>query len=209
VIGETRSPTFDDEESLPYIRAIGKEILRLRPVNRFGPPHYTTADVVYKDLFIPKNTILSVAQYVLHLDPSRYEDPLAFKPERYLEYPLKAGAYIAHPDPYARDHFSFGSGRRVCPGMHLAENSLFITIAKILWAFEIKPPLDETGHETTLDTSDEAYEAGMNTLPKPFKVRFVPRNELRRATLINEWVAAQQEGFSLGDMKVNVDGVVA
>jgi len=47
------------------------------------------------------------------------------------QYPLKSGISPI-PDPRTRDQFSFGAGRRICPGMHLTENSLFITLARIL-----------------------------------------------------------------------------
>lgn len=185
-----------------------KEILRIRPVTNIGTPHYSTADVVYKDLFIPKGTVISINQYAIHFDPARYEDPYSFRPERYLDHPLKAGAYSAHPDPYARDHFDFGAGRRICPGMHLAENSLFITLAKILWAFKIEPPVLPDGTLQKIDTSDDAYELGSNTLPKHFKVRFVPRDAKREEVTRQEWAQAQKEGFYLGNVKVDVDGVV-
>jgi cytochrome P450 len=185
-----------------------KEILRIRPVTTVGTPHSTTADVIYKDYFIPKGTVISVHQYAIHYDSTRYEDPDSFKPERYLDHPLKAGAYAAHPDPYARDHFDFGAGRRICPGMHLAENSLYITLAKILWAFNIEPPKTPSGEPQVMDTSDHAYELGVNTLPKPFKVRFIPRSAEKERVTREEWKQAQRDGFHLGNTRVDVDGMV-
>lgn len=208
VIGDSRSPTFEDEEQLPYIRAMVKEILRIRPVTNIGTPHYTTADVIYKDFFIPKGTVVSVDQYAIHYDTARYDEPDAFRPERYLGHTLKAGAYTGG-DPYARDHFGFGAGRRICPGMHLAENSLFITLAKILWAFEIHAPLTPEGKEEAVDVSDAAYDDGSNTLPKPFKARFLVRNKEREQTLKREWQMALQEGYSLGSVKVDAAGMIA
>jgi hypothetical protein len=92
--------------------------------------------------------------------------------------------------------------------MHLAENSLFITIACIIWAFEILPPLAENGTVGTVDVSDAAYEEGANTLPKPSKLRFVPRSPAVQETITREWVRARQEGYMLGEVKVNAQGVV-
>ncbi|TVY92825.1 Cytochrome P450 monooxygenase [Lachnellula willkommii] len=209
VVGLSASPTFEHENRLPYIRAMVKEILRIRPVTNIGTPHYATADVTYKDFFIPKGTVISIHQYAIHYDTSRYDNPESFRPERYLNHPLKAGAYSGQSDPYARDHFDFGAGRRICPGMHLAENSLFITLAKILWAFHIKPPLQADGKLQTMDTSDDAYELGANTLPKGFKVRFVPRDTTREQVTREEWLDAQKDGFFLGHVKVDVDGVAS
>lgn len=208
VIGTDRTPTFDDEQSLPYIRATVKEILRMRPAANVGSLHRTTAEVVYKDMVIPKGTIVTINQYALHYDPERYEDPYTFNPARYLNHPLKAGAYTAHPDPYARDHFTFGAGRRVCPGMHLAENSLYIVLAKMLWAFEIRPPLNEDGSEATMDASEDAFEGGANTLPKPYRVRFIARDAKAAEVVRSEWSRAKEEGFYLGAVKVDSAGMV-
>ncbi|KAH6971061.1 cytochrome P450 [Ilyonectria sp. MPI-CAGE-AT-0026] len=208
VVGDERSPTFDDEEALPYIRAMGKEILRIRPVTTIGTPHYTTSDVFYKDYFIPKNTVVCMSQYVLHFNPEQWDNPDVFDPSRYLSYPHKAGVYAAGGDAVQRDHYDFGAGRRICPGMHLAENSLFITLAKLLWAFKIEPPLGADGKPLAMDLSDAAYEDGVNTVPKPFKARFLPRSEARMEVLRAEWVQAQKDGFFLGSAKVNTGGVV-
>ena len=46
-----RSPTFEDEDSLPYCRAIVKEILRLRPVANIGSPRRSDEDIIYKDMY--------------------------------------------------------------------------------------------------------------------------------------------------------------
>lgn len=201
VVGNDRTPTYSD--NLPYIRAIGKEIMRMRPVTNIGTPHRTSDNVIYKDMFIPKGTVISIHQYALHYDESRYKDPETFNPDRYLGHSLKAGVYAAHPDPYERDHFNFGAGRRICPGMHLAENSLGIVLAKLLWAFEILPPKG-----MKMDLSDEANEEGSNTLPKPYRVRFVPRSEEVAEVIRREWSVAQKNGFWLGTTKVNTAGVV-
>jgi len=57
VVGSHRLPTFDDLESLEYLRAIVAETLRWRPVAVLGgTPHATTADDVYKGMFIPKGS---------------------------------------------------------------------------------------------------------------------------------------------------------
>ncbi|KAG6358529.1 hypothetical protein INS49_012046 [Diaporthe citri] len=46
VVVDQRSPSFDDHDELPHIRAIAKEIIRLRPIAPVSPPHHTTADVL-------------------------------------------------------------------------------------------------------------------------------------------------------------------
>jgi cytochrome P450 len=57
VVGMERLPTWEDEESLPYVRGLIKEVLRWRPVNKFGMPHATSEDDWYEGYFIPKGSV--------------------------------------------------------------------------------------------------------------------------------------------------------
>lgn len=93
--------------------------------------------------------------------------------------------------------------------MHLAENSLFITLASLLWAFHILPPLDESGREVPVDTSEDAFLLGSGILAKPFRLRLLPRSEEIEGTIRSEWEMARKEGFVLGGNRVMVDGVSA
>ena len=58
VVGPDRLPVWADEAKLPYLRAMIKETLRLRPANKFGMNHYTSADDWFEGMFIPKNTTI-------------------------------------------------------------------------------------------------------------------------------------------------------
>lgn len=58
VIGRERLPDLDDKESLPYINAICKEMLRVHPILPLGIPHVAVAEDEYKGTRIPKNTIV-------------------------------------------------------------------------------------------------------------------------------------------------------
>jgi cytochrome P450 len=206
VVGESRSPTFDDEHDLPYIRAIVKETMRMRPVTNIGTPHFTTAPITYKGIHIPANSVVAIQQYAIHYDESLFPEPDRFNPDRYLAYPEKAGVYAAG-DAMKRDHWNFGAGRRICSGMHLAENSMLIVLAKLLWAFDILPPLDESGKEVKVDVSDEAFETGGNTVPKPYKIRWRVRSEEVRGTIEREVVEAKRDGYVLRGVKVSSEGV--
>ncbi|ORY05703.1 putative O-methylsterigmatocystin oxidoreductase [Clohesyomyces aquaticus] len=206
VVPASRSPTFADEEKLPYVRAIVKETMRIRPVTNIGTPHYTTAPIIYKNIFIPSGSIVAIQQYAIHYLPSLFPDPETFNPDRYLAFPEKAGFYAAG-GAEQRDHWSFGGGRRVCSGLHLAENSMFIVLAKLIWAFDIGPPVDELGREVGVDLSDEAFEAGGNTVPKPFRARYVVRSEEVRRTILREAEEARRDGYVLRGEKVTEEGV--
>lgn len=57
VVGPVRLPNWDDEKDLPYVRSLIKEVLRWRPVNKFGMTHATSEDDWYEGYFIPKGSI--------------------------------------------------------------------------------------------------------------------------------------------------------
>ncbi|KAF1842792.1 cytochrome P450 76C3 [Cucurbitaria berberidis CBS 394.84] len=207
VVGSSRSPSFDDEADLLYIRAIVKEILRIRPVTNIGTPHYTTAPITYKGIYIPANSVVALQQYPIHYDASLFPEPNRFNPDRYLAHPHGSGHYAAGPAS-ARDHWSFGAGRRICSGVHLAENSMFIVLAKVLWAFDILPPIGQDGQEEVVDTSDDAFDpAGSTTMPKPYRVRWKVRSEKIRETILKEAQEAKRNGYVLRGVKVGEEGV--
>ena len=82
----------------------------------------------------------------LSSDPERYPRPDDFLPERFDGDKAHAGVSANSNDYMQRDHFAFGFGRRMCPGVHVAEASIFIIVSRILWAFDIRQrpgyPLD-------------------------------------------------------------------
>jgi cytochrome P450 len=206
-VGESRSPTFDDLDNLQYIRAIFKEILRMRAPSKFGVIHTTTADCTYKNFFIPSGSNVMIAPMITHYD-KRYEDPFEFKPERYLESTQRLGMSVAQSDPTLRDNFTFGAGRRICPGIHIAENSLYIVLAKVLWAFDIKAALGPDGKEEMLDLSDKAFGDGQISMPDPYRLRFIPKSKARADIIRQEWLAAERDGYWLGDIKVDKNGML-
>ena len=62
VVGPNRLPTWEDEPQLPYLRAIIKELLRMRPPNKVGMHHATTEDDWYEGKFIPKGAVVLLNQ---------------------------------------------------------------------------------------------------------------------------------------------------
>ncbi|TFK92562.1 cytochrome P450 [Polyporus arcularius HHB13444] len=139
VVGPDRLPDFGDRESLVYVGAIIKEILRWSNPTPLGLPHCITEDDELHGYFIPAGTVLFANTWACMHDPREYERPEVFRPERFIR--------DGKLDPDVRDpaDFVFGYGRRVCPGRHFAGESLFITMASLLHCFDIGPPLDERG----------------------------------------------------------------
>lgn len=54
IIGPDRLPSLNDRESLPYMEAVYREIMRWKPVTPLALPHAATADGIYHGMFIPK-----------------------------------------------------------------------------------------------------------------------------------------------------------
>ena len=88
-------------------------------------------------------------------------------------------------------HYGYGAGRRMCPGIHLAERNQWRIVAKLLWAFEFSEPTDpKTGKTIPLDT--EAYHIGLLHSPLPFNVNIKPRSEMHIEVIRREAKAALQ-----------------
>lgn len=68
VVGSDRLPSHDDRPSLPYVNAIIKEALRWQNVLPLGVHHTTTEDLVYRDYFIPKGTMLFPNTWYVAMD---------------------------------------------------------------------------------------------------------------------------------------------
>ncbi|KAL5514879.1 hypothetical protein ACEPAG_2195 [Sanghuangporus baumii] len=183
VFSADHMPEYEDYDSLPYIVAVVNEALRWRPVAVLGgTPHASTADDVYNDMYIPKGSTVFANLWGIMRDPVMFPEPDKFEPER----------FINSKDPRLTNfELPFGFGRRICPGLHLARNSVFINIARLLWAFDILPALDKNGKEIIPDSMD--YTDGFNSKPVSFDCRLIPRSEKVIETIKTEYDAAQSK----------------
>ena len=125
---------------------------------RSGIPHCATTDDVYDGKCIPKGTIVFPNLTAMSKDPERYHDPEQFQPDRFKGDHQTAAASAQSTDYRERDHFHYGFGRRLCPGLHVAEASLFIVISRILWGFHIRP---KPGHVLDMDAKVGRFETNM------------------------------------------------
>ncbi|THU85082.1 cytochrome P450 [Dendrothele bispora CBS 962.96] len=128
-IGQDRLPNFSDQDHLPTLNATLKEVKRFHTVVPTGLPHCTLVDDVHDGMFIPGGAVILPNAWKMAHDPSVYKDPMAFDPTRFLGPRCEQ-----NPNDYI-----FGFGRRLCPGRLLADASIFITTAMILFAFDISP----------------------------------------------------------------------
>ncbi|KAI7867266.1 cytochrome P450 [Spinellus fusiger] len=168
-----RLPKFTEREAFPYITSVQREILRLYPTTPLGLPHVAEQDFVVNNYMIKKGTTLLSNMYSMHRNPDIYSDPEKFIPERFINN--KSTFYAsANGKPTERDQYNFGWGRRICPGIYLAETELFMTYTTLWARCTIEPALDSNGNPVC--TNIKSYvDGGVVSMPEPYKVRFVER----------------------------------
>nr|AHX24368.1 CYP76A26-like protein [Tabernaemontana elegans] len=129
VVGVNRMVEETDMENLPYLQAVVKETLRLHPALPMLLPRNTMEDTEYMGYLIPKGTQVFVNAWAIGRDADYWQDPLTFKPERFLNSSVE----------YKGQHFElipFGSGRRICVGFPLAHRVVHLTLATLVQAFD-------------------------------------------------------------------------
>jgi cytochrome P450 len=177
VVGRGRLPSFEDRSALPYIDAVVEEVLRWRPAGAAGVPHFTKVESSYGGFRIPANSVVIANHWSIAREESMFgpADVEAFVPERWLD----AGKSPRRDLPTV----GFGYGRRICPGRHVARNSLWIAVARLLWAFDVKPEMTAEGETVAVDTKGTD---GLVTKPLPFKACFSPRGDWVREVVARE-----------------------
>ncbi|CAH9131988.1 unnamed protein product [Cuscuta epithymum] len=118
---------------LTYLDAVVKETLRLHPPLPLLVPRCPTATSQVGGYTIPKGTRVFLNTHALHRDPQLWDNPLKFMPERFLDPGLVSGL------DYTGNDFRFlpfGSGRRICAGIPLAEKMLMYILASLLHSFD-------------------------------------------------------------------------
>lgn len=127
----------EDLQKMPYLRAVILEGLRRHPPAHFVVPHCVTEDTVLGGYLIPKNSTINFMVADMGWDPKVWEDPMAFKPERFIN---NAGGGEVFDITGSREikMMPFGVGRRICPGLGLALLHLEYFVANLIWKFEWK-----------------------------------------------------------------------
>ncbi|KAK7054530.1 hypothetical protein VNI00_003728 [Paramarasmius palmivorus] len=170
VVGRNRLPNVEDEKNLPYIHAIIKEVERCHNPFWLGTPHVNSQDFTYRGQYIPKGTVLVLNTYTMHHDPQRHPEPHRFNPDRYISDSTLSSESANLSNPMERDHWMFGVGRRICPGMWVAEREVFLVIARLLWAFRMEQIPNEP-----IDLKE--YDGLSGRSPVPFRIKMIPRHE--------------------------------
>lgn len=171
-----------------------------------------TTDDVYQGYSIPKGTTLILNSWAISRDPDEFDDPDSFDPSRFLSNQFgvrskaakdqtiegekkngealdtAAGESSRLSSSGRRQVYAFGAGRRVCAGQKMAEQSSMMTMAKLVWCFDVVPVGDEKP-DINIRT---AWRDGILTGPNVFRVQFVLRDEKKRTVVQHEWEKADQ-----------------
>ncbi|KAG0696776.1 cytochrome P450 [Suillus ampliporus] len=129
IVGRARLPTFGDQDMLPQVTAFMLESLRWRPVSIGGFAHRATKDIIWKNYLIPAGATVIGNHWAIANDPEVFPEPHKFNPQRWIDETGRVRDGLRS--------FAFGFGRRVCPGQYVAQRSVFINTAVILWAFRL------------------------------------------------------------------------
>ncbi|KAH8165460.1 hypothetical protein CIB48_g2798 [Xylaria polymorpha] len=183
-------PTLKDAMSLPYIHACVKESLRWLPAVPLALPHCAIKDDEYMGYKIPRGATVTLNTWGIHMDPVRYPQPRVFDPTRFDGDITSASESANLADGTKRDHFGFGAGRRICPGLHVAERTMLLSVARLLWGFNISKAVDDLGHEVLPPWDD--FADGLLATPQPFQAKITCRSPERAETIRKAWAECQQ-----------------
>ncbi|XP_023551603.1 geraniol 8-hydroxylase-like [Cucurbita pepo subsp. pepo] len=132
VVGEDNMVEESHIHSLPYLKAVMKETLRLHPILPLLVPHSPSETTIISKYTIPKGSRVFINVWAIQRDPNQWENPLVFDPERFLnnqKWDFGGSDFR---------YFPFGSGRRNCAGIAMAERTFMYLLATLLHSFNWK-----------------------------------------------------------------------
>lgn len=131
VVGD-RKVDEKDMEHMPYLNAVGKELLRKHPPTYFSLTHAVIEPAKLGGYDIPTETNVEIFLPSISEDPKLWSDPMKFDPDRFLNGRDDAditGVTGVKMVP-------FGVGRRICPGLAMATVHVNLMLARMVQEFE-------------------------------------------------------------------------
>lgn len=120
-----------DIPSLPYLQAVVKETFRLHPPAPLLLPRKVESDIEINGYLIPKNAEILTNVWASGRDSDIWINADLFLPERFLT------GKFDHTDFKGKDFelIPFGAGRRICPGLPLANRMVHLMLAILVGNF--------------------------------------------------------------------------
>jgi cytochrome P450 len=135
VVGQKSKIDANDINQMDYLKYILKETLRLHPPAPLSVPRETSASVKFRGFDIPPKTRVFINLWAIQRDPTVWERPEEFLPERFKDNPVDFKGQDFEFIP-------FGGGRRGCPGLTFDVTSVEYVIANILCWLDWRLPSD-------------------------------------------------------------------
>ncbi|GER28009.1 cytochrome P450 family protein [Striga asiatica] len=143
VIGKYNTVEESHISSLPYLHAVMKEALRLHPAVPLLVPHCPSTTCEVSGYTIPSGARVFFNVWAIHRDPSLWDNPLDFCPDRFLD-----GTWDYSGNDFS--YFPFGSGRRMCVGVDMAQRMFMFSLATLVHSFDWRLP-----HGEKMDLSEK------------------------------------------------------
>ncbi|KAK6128876.1 hypothetical protein DH2020_037393 [Rehmannia glutinosa] len=140
IVKDKHDITDDDLEKMHYLKAVIKETLRYHPPNPLLIPRVARRDVNIKGYNISTGTIVMTNVFAICRDPTSWDEPEKFQPERFLNSSIDFKGLDFELIP-------FGSGRRGCPGIAFSVTTIEYVLAFLLQKFNWKLPDGTPGHD--------------------------------------------------------------
>ncbi|KAI3324236.1 cytochrome P450 [Xylariaceae sp. AK1471] len=151
-------------EGLPYLTAIIKESLRITALVTSRLPLISPQEcLIFREWVIPPGIPISMTLRDILLDPDVFDDPLTFRPERWLSSNPKL-------TEITRNYLPFGRGSRSCLGINLALAEMYIVIACMFRRFNFD--LHETIKERDIDTVRDCFIAEVSPDTKGVRIKY-------------------------------------
>ncbi|KAF7843773.1 cytochrome P450 71A1-like [Senna tora] len=144
VIGRHRWVKEEDIAKLPYMEAIVKETMRLHPLAPLITPRLARYDCNVGGYDIPKGTIVLVNVWAIGRDPSIWDNPNEFFPERFKDKTIDVKGHNFELLP-------FGAGRRACLGNNLGLKVVQSTLANMVHGFSWRLPGNMKEEDLNMD----------------------------------------------------------
>ena len=125
--------TSEDVSKMTYLKASMTESFRLHPPTPLLIPRESMDYCNIEGYDIPKGSRVFVNTYAMGRDPEVWDNPLEYRPERFVDNPFNYNSNSCEFVP-------FGGGRRICPGMQLSLLTMELALANLLWRFDWELP---------------------------------------------------------------------
>ncbi|KAK3121921.1 hypothetical protein QOZ80_8BG0662820 [Eleusine coracana subsp. coracana] len=160
VLGFKETIEEPDVAGMPYFQAVVKEAMRLHPVAPVMLPHQAVEDgIEIGGYAVPKGSTITFNAWAIMRDPATWDRPDEFVPERFL---VNRGADVDFRGKNF-EFIPFGSGRRMCPGLPMAERVVPLLLASLLHEFEWKLPNGMSAEH--LDMSEKFTTSNVMAVP--------------------------------------------